>query len=367
MADEIYDILVIGAGPAGTAAALSARSADASVCVIDRESFPRPRTCGGWLGPEGVALSESLGVSARAVGASPFRNLMLHSWDLRSEIAVEDQCLHGWTIERSAFDQALLTAAEKAGARPMLGAAPESITFGEQHVTAHMPDGVEVSGRILLIGDGRLSQTAAAAQLPSAGRSPDAARWVSAEFACREKTARLDVVIGASRIGRLGTIVRTPSGGRVSLTTRETEPHPREQFATLVRAAIEKGLVPAVDKFEQPAEGATPAGVALDMDVHVGKRCLLIGDAGGFVSAFSNEGIYPAMRSGKIAADVALAALGAPVVQDALADYGPAWRSELADYLRMPNTDLGLLMPLVFKNEQMSLRVAKAFLLGQPF
>ena len=116
-----------------------------------------------------------------------------------------------------------------------------------------------------------------------------------------------------------------------------------------------------------PGQGLCPSGVALDMDTHVGKRCLLIGDAGGFVAAFSNEGIYPAMRSGWIAADTALRALRAPVLQDELASFGVAWRGELADYLRMPNTDLSLLVPLVFNNEQMSRRVARAFLLGQTF
>lgn len=367
MPDKTYDILVVGAGPAGTAAALSARKADASVCLIDRAGFPRPRACGGWLGPAGVALCESLGLTAKSAGATPFRNLVLHSWDLRSDTCVEDECLHGWTVERSAFDHALLKTAQDAGAESILGAAPKSINCGEDYVTINTADGQAIRGRILLIGDGARSDAALAAQLPAAGHSPEAACWVSASFAWRETVARVDVVIGAGRVARLGTIVRTPKGGRLSLITRESEPHPREQFMTLLRAAAEKGLVPATDKFENPTEGTTPAGVALDMDTHVGKRSLLIGDAGGFVAAFSNEGIYPAMRSGAIAAQAALAALKAPLVQDALGDFGPAWRSELADYLRMPNTDLGLLMPLVFKNEQMSLRVAKAFLLGQPF
>ena len=110
-----------------------------------------------------------------------------------------------------------------------------------------------------------------------------------------------------------------------------------------------------------------PGGAALDMDTHVGKRCLLIGDAGGFAAAFSNETVYPAMRSGWIAAETALRALHAPVLQDELASFSVAWRTDMADYLRMPNTDLSLLVPLVFNNEQMSRRVARAFLLGQPF
>ena len=103
------------------------------------------------------------------------------------------------------------------------------------------------------------------------------------------------------------------------------------------------------------------------MESHVGKRCLLVGDAGGFVTSFSHEGIYPALRSGELAAETVAAALRAPVLQDELASFSTLWRSELAGYLRMPNTDLGLLMPMVFNNPQMSRRVARAFLLGQAF
>ena len=109
----------------------------------------------------------------------------------------------------------------------------------------------------------------------------------------------------------------------------------------------------------------TPAGVALDLDTLVGKRCVLIGESAGFVSAFSGETIYPCMMSGWMAAEVVGRALAANVLQDELLSFGAAWRGELAEYLRSPNTDLSLLMPLVFDNEQMSKRVARAFLLGR--
>ncbi|NUQ51003.1 MAG: hypothetical protein HUU27_13925, partial [Phycisphaerae bacterium] len=134
----------------------------------------------------------------------------------------------------------------------------------------------------------------------------------------------------------------------------------------LLAAARQAGLLPPGPTPEIQAH-PSPAGLALDLDTHVGKRCLLLGDAGGFVSAFSNEGIYPAMMSGVLAADVVARALKAPVPQDELASFGVEWRTRLADYLRMPNTDLSLLVPLVFNNPQMCLRVARAFLHGQAF
>jgi flavin-dependent dehydrogenase len=108
--------------------------------------------------------------------------------------------------------------------------------------------------------------------------------------------------------------------------------------------------------------------MALDMHSHVGKRTLLVGEAGGFVAAFNNDRLYAAMRSGRLAAEAAERALKSDLPQDELAGFEAAWRTELADYLRMPSTDLSLLMPLVFnQNLQMSQRVARAFLLGEKF
>jgi flavin-dependent dehydrogenase len=85
------------------------------------------------------------------------------------------------------------------------------------------------------------------------------------------------------------------------------------------------------------------------------------------VSAFSGDGLYPALRSGVLAAETAADALRGGVLQDELAQFGPRWRADLADYLRMPNTDLGLLLPMVFGNSQIARRVARAFVLGQAF
>ena len=113
--------------------------------------------------------------------------------------------------------------------------------------------------------------------------------------------------------------------------------------------------------------GVWPAGVALDLDSHVGKRCVLADAAGGFIAAFSNEALYPAMRSGWLAVETIAEALKTDVPQDALLSFSATWRAELADYLRLPNTDLALLMPLVFNNAQMTARVARAFLLGSSF
>jgi flavin-dependent dehydrogenase len=95
----------------------------------------------------------------------------------------------------------------------------------------------------------------------------------------------------------------------------------------------------------------------------VGNRALRIGPAGGFYSA-SGEDLYPNCWSAVIAADAIKKALAAPIFQDALAPYRMEWRSVLAPYLRGPQQNLALLLPMVLRNPAMAQRCAEAILLG---
>jgi flavin-dependent dehydrogenase len=104
---------------------------------------------------------------------------------------------------------------------------------------------------------------------------------------------------------------------------------------------------------------------ALEMDSHVGKHTLTIGDAGGFFAAASHEGLYPAMWSAKIAVKVILEAHKSTFTQDGLISFDTAWRLEMGDFLRPPNTDLQLLLPLIFSNQPMADRMASAFFAGE--
>jgi len=362
---DSYDVLVVGGGPAGSAGALLAARHGAAVLLVEQHAPPAPPGGCGWLGPAGVELCRELGVTAEAAGARPFAGLRLFSWDLARRVRLDDRELSGWLVERGRLDEALLDAARQAGADVRLGRKVTDIQLGEQQATLALDDGTQVGGQVVLVADGVSSPVGRQARLTPALSLPDLPRCAFVEYACEGGGDGLDVAIGADRRGRNLTIVRLGGRVRVSLTMHGSEREVADEFADFCRRAAEVELLPPLD--QTPRVRFSPGGAALELDSHVGKRSLLIGDAGGFVAAFSNEGIYPAMRSGTIAAETALRSLAAPVMQDELATFGSAWRHELADYLRLPNTDLSLLIPLVFNNEQMSRRLARAFLLGQPF
>jgi hypothetical protein len=93
-------------------------------------------------------------------------------------------------------------------------------------------------------------------------------------------------------------------------------------------------------------------------------RTLLVGPAGGFSSA-SGEDIYPNVWSAVFAADALKKAWKEPHLQDALNPYRQRWRTTLGDYLRGPQQNLRFLLPLVYRNQVMTTRLAEAILLGK--
>jgi hypothetical protein len=125
-----------------------------------------------------------------------------------------------------------------------------------------------------------------------------------------------------------------------------------------------KGLLKTVDV---PVDDAQTIDLPLAGALHregVANRTLLIGPAGGFYSACA-EDIYPNCWSAIFAADVLKKAVKEPHLQDALQPYRQKWGSSLGDYLRGPQQNLRFLMTLIYRNKQMTTRIAEAILAGK--
>ncbi|MGB2781474.1 MAG: hypothetical protein WBD63_08365, partial [Phycisphaerae bacterium] len=146
----------------------------------------------------------------------------------------------------------------------------------------------------------------------------------------------------------------------------------RSLYDAWVKGLRDTGRLPKGAHTAKPVAAIIPAGAAIEFENHVGKRTVLIGDAGGFAAAASGEGIYPAVWSASIAARCILEALAADrgerkgtTCQDALLEFRSAWRREMAPYLQMPNVNLQFLLPLIFTNRRIADRFARAFLFGE--
>jgi flavin-dependent dehydrogenase len=358
-----YDLLIAGGGPAGCAAAIAAAQHKRRALLIEPQGRPKSVACARWVGPAAMRMCRELGVDVAATGASAFSGVRVWPWDLSKPLVIDDAKLKGWIVEPQALGAALFAAAQASG----VDVARRSVTGvqrGEDEVVVQLGGERAATGRVLIIADGAATTTAGLAHLPAAHvKSRPGAQAV---MNVPDADARLDIILGAGRRIRVATIARGGRQACVTLMVRDSGPPATDQLADLLKIAGDAGLLPA-EAAPPPSPVSCLAGVALEMESHVGKRCLLIGDAGGFVSAFSNEGIYAALRSGWLAVQTAARALAVPVSQDELATFSATWRADLADYLRMPNTDLALLLPMVFTNPQMARRLAHAFLLGTPF
>jgi len=376
-----FDVIVVGAGPAGAAAARFLADAGARVALVDAARFPRAKPCAGWLNARAVEQFPFLDAARRRVAAAPFRRLIFHSPDLAQTARFSSRSHLGYIVRRDRFDAQLVRAAKAAGAVCLLGRRVEAVECGERSVTVVLARGRRVVGRILVGADGVHSTVARLT-----GLRP---RWADDQLVqCLTKDVRLtpreraDGFGGGGEIhvafgfgGASGYAWAFPGKDYASVGVGARSPKPgalADLYRRWVAGMQERGHLPAGRGLDSPVGAAVPAGSAIEFENHVGKRTLLVGDAGGFASAASGEGIYPGVRSAAIASQSILAALAADTsktrgvtCQDTLMTFRTLWRQDLASYLQMPNVNVAFLLPLVFSNQEIADRFARAFLFGE--
>src|SRR5258707_5651774 len=108
-----FDVVVIGAGPAGPAAALAARRAGASVLLLDKAAFPRDKPCGDGIAPHALDVVRELGVTGLEDGFAPVPSLRLVGPG--GGAVARRHARPTYTIPRLVFDNRLVQAAIAAG------------------------------------------------------------------------------------------------------------------------------------------------------------------------------------------------------------------------------------------------------------
>lgn len=306
----IYDCAVVGAGPAGSAAALYLSRAGRSVALIDRAAFPRRKACGEGIMPAGVEILRELGVleEAAALGRA-FGGV---SWTTRDgrEARARFPEGKGLAVPRERLDDLLLRrAAGERGVRLFEGAAALGVERADDGVRVRLPNG-SLRARRLIAADG-----AASAALKSLGvprREPALPRY---GLAARLRGVGSGDFVEVFLIDG-GEVYLTPLPGesRVSaalLLERRTlarDFRGRDAaFWRLARAHPALRLRLRDAALDAPVAGIGPLATAP-------ARCedgpwLAAGDAAGAVDPLVGDGIGLALRSGRLAAEETLAAL----------------------------------------------------------
>lgn len=168
------DVLIVGAGPAGIAAALTAQQRGLSVCVIDKATFPRDKCCGDGLTTGALRLLQQLGLQPSTVASwKVCRDVVLRSPSGRTvELQLPDDGQFAAIASRMDLDAALVNHARQRGVLVREGVSFVDISCdGDYHVTTS--DGV-FTARVVIAADGMWSPVRKALQ---PDRSPYLGEW----------------------------------------------------------------------------------------------------------------------------------------------------------------------------------------------
>ncbi|HEY3239134.1 MAG TPA: geranylgeranyl reductase family protein, partial [Acidimicrobiia bacterium] len=153
---DVVDLLVVGGGPAGAAAAITAAGAGLSVLVCDKAAFPRDKTCGDGLTADALRRLEAFGlVPSEVKGFTPVTDVVVRSPSGRIvELPLPSDGLYAAVAPRATLDAALFELAGRRGAELRPGVALETLEEVDGHVRAHLAGGSAVTASYLVAADG---------------------------------------------------------------------------------------------------------------------------------------------------------------------------------------------------------------------
>ena len=374
----VYDIAVLGATPAGYAAALTLAEKKHSVAVVDCPASRTESPLVDWIPADILKHCPPLKAAAKAGTDGVFRAVRFHSPDLSAGATFKQKTHAGYTLRRDRFMKALAALARKASIR--LQRARQTVRPELEEATVVLGSQRRIRARLLMMAQGSPAEAIASLGLPvrAAPKGRMVVWGIDVPFRGRPAISELNVV-AFEKLDRMGMFFA--AGGRIHIriitiglpSSSEDDDLPVdaeagvEALGDLIARLQRTELLPGRLDLSK-AVAATwrpPGGSALEIESHLAKRTLLIGTAGGFVSAMSGQTIDPGVRSAMIAADVAHKALAGDGVQESLSVYKKLWREPLADRIRPPGTSLRMLMPMVLSNKAMTDRFAKALLNGK--
>lgn len=312
------DALIVGAGPAGSIAALLLARAGIRVRLVDRSHFPRPKLCGDTLNPGALAILDRLGVAGQLYGRALRVDGMTVTGPGRVTVTgAYGPGITGLALTRHDLDAALLDAAVAAGARFDDGVdVREPLMDGTCIVGARLrtPYGEEPArATVTVAADGRHSTLAFGLGLSRFAPRPK--RWAFGAY--------YEGVAGLTSFGEMhvrpgGYIGVAPvPGGRANVcVVRERVIQAGSASLRRARARAEDVIHDAVAS--DPALGARFASatrvsdvtvlgpLAVESDAAGVPGLLLAGDAAGFIDPMTGDGLRFAIRGAELAAAAAL-------------------------------------------------------------
>src|SRR5262245_41098892 len=319
---KIYDVLVVGGGPAGAATAYWLAEAGHDVVVVERKTFPRDKTCGDGLTPRAVRQLADMGLEdAIARDHHRFDGLCAIAHGITLELPWPEHPVypsHGYVVRRRDLDQLVAEHAVKSGATLRQGTEATAPVYERGLLAGAVVQSKggspeELRARYVVIADGSNSRFGRAVGTSRDRRYPQGMAirtyyesprhddpWIESALDVRDRQGRSlpgygwifpvgDGTINVG-IGLLSTFKGWKSVNTSHLMT--------EWAAT----------APPYWGIDPDAPLQAPTGGRLPMAGSVGPKAgpsfLVVGDAAGAVNPFNREGIDYAYETGRLAADV---------------------------------------------------------------
>ncbi|HEX9484392.1 MAG TPA: NAD(P)/FAD-dependent oxidoreductase [Gemmatimonadaceae bacterium] len=329
-----FDVIIAGAGPAGSFTAYALARAGARVLVLDRARFPRSKPCAEYLSPQASRLLSEMGAldAVEAAGAAHLAGMVVHAPNgavIRGNFVAE----HGYSafrdrglaLRRVLLDAILLDCARAAGVEVREGIRVTDVLRGAggraQGVRVVRADGSfeDFHSTFVVGADGLRSVVARRLELSRTRRMWGRRIALVAHYENVGDITQWGEMHVAQDVGYVGFASVDGGFTNVSLVVpeqlargasgdRDAFLHnwllQRPQLAPRFKGARRASPVVATGPFASHAPRAWAPGAAL------------VGDAADFFDPFTGEGIYAALRGGELLAPRLLEALGAAHVRD---------------------------------------------------
>ena len=365
-----YDVIIVGAGPAGSTAAKYLSEKGYKNLLLDKEKFPREKPCAG-------------GVTLKVLNRFPYikeENLIesftfggtLHSSSLKYKVKVESNEPYGALTLRKKFDHGLVKLASSCGTTFMDGKCVKNIRILKDKAKIFLDDGTNFESQIVIGADGIWSVIAKETGLSQGGKKVGMSIFqeypISSEVLNKYlgEIRKCHIHLKFQGIAGYGWVFpkkKQVNIGICELNQKINQEKDKNNLKKLYNNYFDflkkSKIIPNDLAIGRLKGGSLPL---FPLEKTYSDRVLLCGDAAGLINPGSGEGIYFAMSSGEIAARIVSEALEADDTSEKfLSRYQKLWKNDFGKEIefilrstRRRSKDREILVKFASKDEKLA-------------